>query len=66
MQTTETDLRQKVNYVVEKGAYVLAALIAVGFLWLLYLLMGWQAIAILVISFVVLIGLKVGFLWILR
>ena len=58
--------KSRVNYVVEKGAYVLAGLIAVGFFWLLWSLLGPVSIALLVGAFLVLLAIKVGFLWLLK
>ena len=49
------------DYLVEKGAIVLAVLIGLGFLWIVQGLLGWTAIFILLALFVVLAIFKIGF-----
>ena len=66
---TDTDqrtLKARVNYVVEKAAYVLAALVGLEMIWLTYSLVGPMAIVVLAASFLFLLLLKVGFLWLIR
>jgi len=60
------NFKDRVNYVVEKGAYVLAGLIALGFLYLLYSLLGLVSIGLLVGAFILLLVIKIGFLWLLK
>ena len=64
--TNARTLKARGNYVIEKAAYVLAALVGLEMLWLTYALVGPMAIVVLAASFLFLLLLKVGFLWLIR
>ena len=51
--------------VVEKSAYVLAALFAVAVIWLVFNLMGWGGMLALIGVFIILTLLKVVFIWLM-
>ena len=51
--------------VVEKGAYVLAAVFALAVVWLVFNLMGWGGMIALFSVFMILTLLKLMFIWLM-
>jgi hypothetical protein len=60
------DLKRRVNSTVEKVAYGLAAMIGLWLLWLTWALLGPGSLVLLVVSFIFLLALKVGFVWLIK
>lgn len=60
------DLKRRVNSTVEKVAYGLAAMIGLWLVWLTWALLGLGSLVLLVVSFVFLLALKVGFVWLIK
>ena len=58
-------VRDSINYAVEKTAYAIAALLTVGFLWMMYELMGPTSLLFLLGLGVIITVLKIGILWLL-
>ena len=58
--------RYRLSVGIERASYVLAALLGLGFLYLLGALMGWTGVAILVGIFLFLAVLKLGFIWLCK
>jgi len=56
-------MRRGVNYVVEKGAYLLAIVISIGFFWVFYELAGFEALALLVGMFAIIGISKIFIIW---
>ena len=54
-----------VNYVVAKGAYLLALAITVGFFWVFLSLVGWWAFGLLLAMAAVITILKIFIIWFL-
>ena len=58
--------REKINIIAEKGAYAVAGLIALGFLWLVVQLLGIWGVTLLVGMFAILAAMKLWFIWFCR
>ena len=56
-------IRRGINYAVEKGAYLLAIAITIGFFWGFYELAGFEAVALLVGMFAVVALSKIFIIW---
>ena len=58
-------VRDSIDYAIEKTAYVLAALLTVGFLYMMFQLMGATSLVYLFGLAVVITVIKISFLWLL-
>ena len=58
-------MRESIDYAVEKTAFVLAAFLSVGFLYMMYQLMGPMSLVFLLGVAVIVTIIKISFLWLL-
>jgi hypothetical protein len=58
-------VRDSIDYAVEKTAYVLAAFLTIGFLYMMYQLMGTTSLIYLLGLAAIITVIKIGFLWLL-
>ena len=58
--------RQRMDVVIEKGAYAFACIIGLSFFWMIIALLGWSAFIVMILLSIALTIFQVGFLWFLR
>ncbi len=58
--------RQRLDNFLEKAAFAFAAVIGLGFLWMIIALLGWSAFIVMILLSIGLTIFQIGFLWFLR